>query len=476
MKYLFKLGKNCMNKNEILRKIPQVDDILKNETLKETSSSIPHDFIVSCVRETLVDIRANILSGVITDIDNDDILNKIMYKIEKKSKSCLRKIINATGTILHTNLGRSVLSKKSIEMMCEVASNYSNLEFDLKAGFRGNRQSHIEKIISDITGAESAIVVNNNAAATVLVLAALAEKKEVIISRGELIEIGDSFRLPSVMEESKAILKEIGSTNKTRISDYINAINIDTTAAILKAHTSNYRIVGFTEQVELSELVSLGKKTNIPVIYDMGNGLMVDLNEYGINEPTVKNLIKDGADIVLFSGDKLLGGPQAGIIIGKTKYIEKMKKHPIARAIRVDKFTIAALYATFYEYYDDKQAKINIPTLRMITIDTNELKNKANFIANALKVKLKDKIEINVEKVKDQVGGGTAPDVYLDGFAVSLYSNSFTPEKIERMFRSLEVPIIVRVSHDKIYIDVRTIQDDDLKLLIDEIIDIICKI
>lgn len=463
-----------MNKNEILRKIPQVDELLKDEKLVSVVESTPHDFLVSCIREVIIDVRANILNDVESDIDKDGIIEKIKVKVTKKAQRSLRKVINATGTVLHTNLGRSVLSKNAADAITDIACNYSNLEYDVKLGKRGNRQSHIEKIVTDITGAESALVVNNNAAATVIVLAALAEGKEVIISRGELIEIGDSFRLPDVMAESKAILKEIGSTNKTKLNDYINAIDEEKTAVILKAHTSNYKIVGFTEQVHLKDLIPVGEKYNLPVVYDMGNGLIVDLNEYGIDEPTVKSLVSSGADVVLFSGDKLLGGPQAGIIVGKAKYITKMRKHPLARAFRVDKFTLAALNATLFEYYDEKRAKKNIPILNMITISESELKLKAETIKDKLiKAINKKDVDIDIEEVKDQVGGGTAPDVYLGGWAVTLFIKDFAAEKIERKLREVDVPIIVRVAHDKIYFDVRTILDEDIDLIVNEVKNIV---
>ena len=274
------------------------------------------------------------------------------------------------------------------------------------------------------------------------------------------------------MSESKATLKEVGTTNKTKISDYKKNIN-ENTAALMKVHTSNYRVVGFTEEATLSELVPLGNEYNLPVIYDMGNGLFVDLSDYGIDEPNVPSLVKEGADVILFSGDKLLGGPQAGIIIGKAKYINKMKKHPLARAFRVDKFTIAALTSTLFEYYDIKRAKKNIPILNMITMSKDELKSKAENIANLLKNKIKSKIEIDIEEIKDQVGGGTAPDVYLDGYAVSIMSKNKTTEKIERELRNVDVPIIVRVAHDKVLIDVRTILEDDIELLVNEIASVI---
>lgn len=461
-----------MDKNEILRKIPQVDEILKDVKLVDIVSSIPHDFLINCIREVIIDQRANILNGIEKSIDKNTLIDKIIAKVEKKSKHSLRKVINATGTVLHTNLGRAVISKAATESMISVAYNYSNLEYDLKKGERGDRQSHIEKLITDLTGCEAAMVVNNNAAATIIVLASLAYEKEVIISRGELIEIGGSFRIPDVMQESRAILKEVGTTNKTKVADYKKAFDVEKTAAIMKVHTSNYKVVGFTEEATLKDLMPLGEEFAIPVIYDMGNGLFVDLNEYCIDEPTVPNLVKDGADVILFSGDKLLGGPQAGIIIGKAKYINKMKKHPLARAFRVDKFTIAALTSTLFEYYDLKKAKKNIPILNMITISKNELKDKSNDILNKIKSKVSANVTLDVEEIKDQVGGGTAPHVYLDGYAISIKSNDKSSEKIERELRAADVPIIVRVSHDKVYVDVRTILEEDINLLIETL----CKI
>ena len=458
-----------MDKNEILRNIPQVDEILKDEALKIEVEKVPHDFLVNCIREVIVDTRANVLNDIVKDIDKNEILKNVIKKVAKKSNSGLKKIINATGTVLHTNLGRSIISVNAANAIMNVALNYTSLEYDLKRGERGDRQSHIEKLITELTGCEAAMVVNNNAAATIIVLATIASGKEVIISRGELIEIGGSFRIPDVMSESGAILKEIGTTNKTKVADYKNAFDNEKTAAIMKVHTSNYKVVGFTEEATLKDLMPLGDEFNIPVIYDMGNGLFVDLNEYGVDEPTVPNLVKDGADVILFSGDKLLGGPQAGIIIGKAKYINKMKKHPLARAFRVDKYTIAALSATLFEYYDVKKAKKNIPILNMITISKEELKEKACRLKDLIQKNIKSIDTINIEEVKDQIGGGTAPDVYLDGFAVSVTFKKYSPEKIERILRELDVPIIVRVAHDKIYFDVRTILNEDFELLIEQI-------
>ena len=310
------------------------------------------------------------------------------------------------------------------------------------------------------------MVVNNNAAATMLCLSAMAFGKEVVTSRGELVEIGGSFRIPEIMEQSGAILKEVGTTNKTKPSDYRNAFDAERTGAFLKVHTSNYRIVGFTQEVSLKEMTELGKEYNIPVIYDMGSGLMADLSRYGVDEPTVVDALKDGADVVLFSGDKLLGGPQGGILIGKKEYIDKMKKHPLARALRVDKLTLAAMEATFFEYLDMETAKKNVPVLNMITASEEELNARANALVDTI-MKKTDAFKLDVIACKDQVGGGSAPTVRLNGQAVSVFSDTIPAERLERLMRKAEVPVIVRVAHDEVLLSVRTIKESEFKNIAD---------
>ncbi|MEG1576882.1 MAG: L-seryl-tRNA(Sec) selenium transferase, partial [Clostridium sp.] len=338
------------------------------------------------------------------------------------------------------------------------------------------RHSHVEKIITKITGAEAAMVVNNNAAATMLCLSAMAKGKEVIVSRGELVEIGGSFRIPDIMEESGAHLVEVGTTNKTKTSDYRNAFHEGATGALMKVHTSNYRIVGFTQEVSVKEMVELGEKLHLPVIYDMGSGLMVDLTDCGVDEPTVLDALKAGADIVLFSGDKLLGGPQGGIIIGKKQYVDQMKAHPLARALRVDKMTLAALEATFFEYLDLERAKRTIPVLKMITSTAEEQKIKAEYLLkqledmqtmkNSQERLSKSDLNFDIEACKEQVGGGSAPTVFLDGYAVTMQSETIQTERLERLLRKAEIPVIARVSHDKVYLDVRTIEEDEFELVV----------
>lgn len=450
------------NRQSLLRGLPKIDELLLDEQLVFFMESTPRAVVVDTAREIIDDLRKDILSGEKEEIpDRDEIVSEICERITGKKKHNLRTLINATGVVLHTNLGRANLCRAAVESVLSVADSYSNLEYDIKKGARGSRHDHVEKIITRITGAEAAMVVNNNAAATMLCLSAMAAGKEVITSRGELVEIGGSFRIPDIMEQSGAHLKEVGTTNKTKPSDYRNAFDPEKTGAFMKVHTSNYRIVGFTQEVTLKEMVALGKEYDLPVIYDMGSGLMADLTRYGVDEPTVIDALNDGADVVLFSGDKLLGGPQGGILIGKKEYIDKMKKHPLARAFRVDKMTLAAMEATFFEYLDMEDAKRNIPVLRMITIPEEELIQKAELIRNAIETAT-DHFALNICSCKDQVGGGSAPTVKLSGVAVSVSSETLSAEKLERLLRKADTPVIVRVAHDEVLLSVRTIREEEI--------------
>lgn len=450
------------NRQSLLRGLPKIDELLLDEQLVFFMESTPRAVVVDTAREIIDNLRKDILSGEKEEIpDRDEIVSEICERITGKKKHNLRTLINATGVVLHTNLGRANLCRAAVESVLSVADSYSNLEYDIKKGARGSRHDHVEKIITRITGAEAAMVVNNNAAATMLCLSAMAAGKEVITSRGELVEIGGSFRIPDIMEQSGAHLKEVGTTNKTKPSDYRNAFDPEKTGAFMKVHTSNYRIVGFTQEVTLKEMVALGKEYDLPVIYDMGSGLMADLTRYGVDEPTVIDALNDGADVVLFSGDKLLGGPQGGILIGKKEYIDKMKKHPLARAFRVDKMTLAAMEATFFEYLDMEDAKRNIPVLRMITIPEEELIQKAELIRNAIETAT-DHFALNICSCKDQVGGGSAPTVKLSGVAVSVSSETLSAEKLERLLRKADTPVIVRVAHDEVLLSVRTIREEEI--------------
>jgi L-seryl-tRNA(Ser) seleniumtransferase len=370
-------------------------------------------------------------------------------------------VINATGVVIHTNLGRSILSRAAVESLLEVASHYSNLEFDLKKGERGSRHAHLTELIKNLTGAEDGMVVNNNASAVLLALSAFARGKEVVVSRGELVEIGGSFRIPDVMRESGAVLREVGTTNKTYISDYRSAIS-ENTAMLLKVHTSNFKIVGFTHEASIEELVHLGKEFSLPVMYDLGSGVLVNLPSRQLgDEPTVASALKAGADIITFSGDKLLGGPQAGIIIGKARYVQRLKKHPLARAIRVDKFTIAALEATLKAYFDPQMALDEIPTLRMITVSLEELRERANKLASMLSERASEKFEVRVEDEVSRAGGGALPLAELPTAVVSVTPRQSYVVDIEKKLRANKPPIIVRIKEEKILLDVRTILPEE---------------
>lgn len=447
------------NMQKLLRGLPKIDELLLDEQLVFFMESTPRAVVVNAARELIDSMRKQILAGECSEIPvRTALISEICDAVTGKKKKNLRPLVNATGVVLHTNLGRANLCKSAVESVLAVADSYSNLEYDVKKGARGSRHDHVEKIIAKITGAEAAMVVNNNAAATMLCLSALANGKEVVTSRGELVEIGGSFRIPDIMEQSGAHLKEVGTTNKTKPSDYSNAYDPERTAAFLKVHTSNYRIVGFTQEVSLKEMVALGKEYQVPVIYDMGSGLMADLTRYGVDEPTVVDALNDGADVVLFSGDKLLGGPQGGILIGKKEYIDKMKKHPLARVLRVDKMTLAAMEATFFEYLDMDTAKKNIPVLNMITVTEEELKRRAEELIHVIESKT-DAYTLGIADCKDQVGGGSAPMVRLNGCAVTVSSNDISAERLERLMRKAEIPVIVRVAHDEVLLSVRTIKE-----------------
>lgn len=474
------------DRQELLRGIPKVDEMLQDERLLFFVGSAPRTMVVDALREVTDQVRKEILEGKrASALSKEEVFEQVQFLVMQKQKRSLRRVVNATGVTLHTNLGRAGLSRKSCETVAEAAFSYTNLEYDVKKGTRGSRHDHVEQLIRKITGAEAAMVVNNNAAATMLCLSALARGKEVVVSRGELVEIGGSFRIPDIMEESGAHLIEVGTTNKTKPSDYEKAYHEGATGAFLKVHTSNYRIVGFTQEVTVKELCEIKKECQVPVIYDMGSGLMVDLERFGIDEPTVTDALRDGADVVLFSGDKLLGGPQGGIIIGKKEYVDRMKSHPLARAFRVDKMTLAAMEATFFEYLDTENALKEIPTLRMITMEQEELRDKAERLkrrlTDAVQGTAQDKMQetvqdttqntmpdivFTVEACEDQVGGGSAPTAILAGYAVTVSGDTFKAERAERMLRKAEIPVITRVAHDKLWLSVRTIGEDEFEWVV----------
>jgi L-seryl-tRNA(Ser) seleniumtransferase len=381
---------------------------------------------------------------------------------DKQLEYTLKRVVNATGTILHTNLGRARLSENAIRHVVDTARNYSNLEYKLDEGERGSRHSHVEALVKEITGAEAAMVVNNNAAAVFIILSAFAKDKEVIVSRGQLVEIGGSFRISSIMEESGAELIEVGTTNKTHLHDYENAIN-ENTAMILKVHTSNFKIFGFTKTVETEELAQLASKHDQVIFYeDLGSGVLYDFKKHGIgDEPVVSDVLKMGSDIVSFSGDKLLGGPQAGIIAGKKALIDKLKKHQLARVVRVDKMTLAALEGTLLDYLRGEKGRVNIPALRDLLVPLDELKMRTEeFVQkiNAINCGLKARIIQGTS----QVGGGTMPDVQLPAFIASMAHPGLSAEQIARMLRTENSPaIIVRIQKEEVHIDLRTVSAEE---------------
>lgn len=453
-------------KKELLASLPKVDTLLSDNRL-EAKDGLSRNIIVESIRETLEEYRKGILKGRVNSYSYDDIVRDILLKVKNKSSMHLKRVINATGTVLHTNLGRAVLSKPAIDAVVNAAARYSNLEFDLEKGERGSRYSHVEDLICKITGAEAAMVVNNNAAAVMLVLSTLCKGREAIVSRGQLVEIGGSFRVPAVMEMSGARLVEVGTTNRTHLYDYENAIN-ENTGAILKVHQSNYKILGFTGEVEIEDIVKLGRKYNIPVIEDIGSGVFIDMSKYGLtHEPTVQESIKRGIDIVTFSGDKMLGGPQAGIIAGKKKYVDMMKKNQLTRALRIDKMTLAALEATLRLYLDEKTAVQMIPGLNMLTVDIGLLKKNAQKLFRMLKSRLNKRAEIELKKDYSQVGGGAMPLESMETYAVALKPYSISLEKLDLLMRSSDLPIITRIYKDRMIFDVRTLFEEEYRIIAD---------
>lgn len=442
--------------SQLLRKIPKVDELLRHPSL--SSLSCQHTVLTESVREVIDTLRQQILAGEEPCLEEESICEEVIRCVTKKTTMSLRPVINATGIVLHTNLGRAKLSDAAVKAIQSVAQDYNTLEYNLEKGSRGSRYAHVEKLISKLTGAEDAMVVNNNAAAVMLVLSTMAKGKEVVVSRGELVEIGGAFRVPEIMAQSGGTLVEVGTTNKTHYDDYENAVT-EETKALLKVHTSNYRIVGFTESVAIDELIPIAKEHGIPVIEDLGSGVLIDLSKYGITyEPTVQDSIRKGADVVCFSGDKLLGGPQAGIIIGRRKYIDMMKKNQLTRALRIDKFTAAALELVLQEYLSEEKAVENIPVLRMITAPLEEVTQKAVRLRELLlEAGLPARIEL--EPCESQIGGGSLPLERIPSMAVAIHPEKITVTELEERMRHLPVPIIPRTVNDTVLLDVRTIEE-----------------
>jgi L-seryl-tRNA(Ser) seleniumtransferase len=449
---------------EQLRRIPSVDELLLRPRLAAYAKRMDRDLLVLLLRDVLSAVRAKIAAPqspsspvTVTTLDFDSIEELIAAEADRILQSSLQPVINATGVILHTNLGRAPLSAAVVEAIKNAATQYSNLEYSLASGARGRRDDHTSELLARLTGAEDAIVVNNCAAAVLLVLAALARAGEVIVSRGELIEIGDGFRIPEIMAQSGAILREVGTTNRTRLRDYENAIN-ENTRVLLRVHPSNFKITGFAEKPSLAELAALSERSAVPLVEDLGSGSLVDLRASGFAEPTVRHSIEAGVGLVMFSGDKLLGGPQAGIIAGKKELVQRVRRHPLFRALRVDKLTIAALEVTLNAYL--RSAWEEIPAQRMIRLTAEELRQRAeNFLRHMRSLLPSTDAKLEIADGFSLAGGGSTPDQSLPSKIIRVSSPKYAAAKLEQRLRrpASGVSVIARVEEDRVILDLRTV-------------------
>jgi L-seryl-tRNA(Ser) seleniumtransferase len=446
---------------DLLRQIPSVDELLTQPRLASLTKRVDRDLLLEITRAVLTDLRGRIATGadvaVGVALDPASLQERIATMVEHVLARSLEPVINATGVILHTNLGRAPLIAAAVEEFRRTATQYSNLEYDLEAGARGKRDVHTAQLLERLTGAKAAVVVNNCAAAVLLVLAALAKGGEAIVSRGELIEIGDGFRIPEIMEESGAILREVGTTNRTRIADYENAVN-EKTRLLLRVHPSNFTISGFADKPSVEELVHLSQRTGLPLVEDLGSGCLIDLTGAGISEPVVRRSIEAGVSMVMFSGDKLLGGPQAGIIAGKKDLVGRVRRHPLFRALRVDKLTIAALEATLGAYL--RGAVDEIPALRMIRIGAQEIAGRAENLVRELTPELPpDELEVEIVDGASLAGGGSTPTQSLPTKIIRIASARYSAAQLEQRLRRAPagVPVIARVEEDRLVLDLRTV-------------------
>ena len=450
----------------MMKEIPKVDRILCWPEIAGLLEKHPRPEVLVAVRSVLDQLREQVRhSGDAALLEPGRVCARVSLELASRSKPSLQSVVNGTGVVVHTNLGRSPLADGAEEAIHTVSAGYSNLEFDLESGERGTRYAHVEGLICELTGAEAALVVNNNAAAVILALSSLAQGSEVIVSRGELVEIGGSFRIPDVMRQSGAKLVEVGTTNRTQIRDFQTAIT-DSTALLLKVHTSNFAIVGFTAEASLAEMSALGRESGIPVMLDAGSGCLIDLSPHGIcGEPTIRQYLEAGTDVVTFSGDKLLGGPQAGLIAGRRRFIEPMKRHPLLRALRMDKLNLAALEATLRLYRDERQALAAIPTLRMLTMTAEELARRADRIARRLRRILPETATLVNHPGESSAGGGSFPLLQLPTTLIEVRIAGYSAQQIEAVLRRATTPVIGRIHRDRFLLDVRTVMDRDLPAL-----------
>ncbi|MEO0092652.1 MAG: L-seryl-tRNA(Sec) selenium transferase [candidate division WOR-3 bacterium] len=449
------------NQSERLRSLPSVEKVLSDERLSPWLEKLPRRLVIRTIRDYLEKLRVGIMAG--SDLTFE--FAELLTMLGRQSRPSLKRAINGLGVVLHTGLGRAPLSKTAQAALVEITENFCNLAIDLTTGRRGDRYSHIENLLCELTGAEAAMVVNNNAAATLLVLNTLAANREVIISRGQLVEIGGAFRLPDVMKRSGAIMVEVGTTNRTHLKDYESAIT-ERTAMLLRVHMSNYRIIGFVKEVPLADLVSLGKKYQIPVVDDLGSGALIDLSKFGLpKEPMVQESIKTGADVVLFSGDKLIGGPQAGIIVGKKHHIDLMKKNPLTRALRCGKLTYAALEATLRLFLDEVKLLKEHALMQILLKPLKEMEKEAKLLKRRLQALLGDKIELTVRDDLAEVGGGSLATFSLPTKVLAIRPKSIDVVELAKRLRFYDPPIFGRIERDELLLDFRTIRNDEIAII-----------
>ncbi len=461
---------NKIDLQKIYAQLPQVDKFLNTNEIQELLKLYPRGLLVDQIRIQLDKLRTQIVQMndeqlLSFELDQTQIISEIGREIEYALRPKVKRVINATGIVLHTGLGRAPLSKQAQQALGEATEGYASVEIELETGKRGDRHQLVEDLLIKLTGAEAAAVVNNNAAATLLTLNTLSDGKETIISRGELITIGGSFRIPEIMKKSGAQMVEVGTTNQTELWEYEQEIN-EASGLLLKVHTSNYRIIGFVSDVSLEELVELGRKYNIPVMHDLGSGMLFDLSRYGLpKEPVVSESVRLGADVVTFSGDKLLGGPQAGIIVGKKKYIDQIKKNQLARALRCGKLTFAALEATLRLFLDKEKLLEHHPVLRFMVRKESEIEQKALELKEKLSPIIGDRGEVIIEKGLSEVGGGSLATESLPTWLVLICMRKLYPEELGKRLRLSDPSIITRIVHNRIAFDFRTIREDEIELI-----------
>ena len=457
-----------------LAKLPSVDTVLNTAVIRGYLQTMDNNFVTHCIREALLNLRNQIRKSDSSSgsIDRDTLIKKAVQSVEEKIKDTispgLKRVINATGIILHTGLGRAPLPTSVEVQLSQIITNYCNLELNLKTGKRGERLDYVNELLCLLSGAERSAVVNNNAAAVLIALNTLAKNKEVIISRGQLVEIGGSFRIPDIMEQSGAIIKEIGTTNKTHLKDYKNAISRNT-GAILIAHTSNYRVQGFTAEVALPDVVELANANKIPIIYDLGGGVFLDLVKFDLPyEPVIPEIVQRGVDVITFSGDKVLGGPQSGLLVGKEKQINDIRKNPLMRAVRCDKLILSALEATLKIYLNQKNRLQEIPVFRMLLEPISNQKKRGEKILAQVEP-LNEKLHFKLEDGTSQIGSGALPLVEIPSLVITIESNKYSEDQISTLLRSCDIPIIGYVKEGKNILNLRTIRDDEIPIIVKQL-------